>query len=189
MAYASGFGGESGDQQARLLQRMKESSLARSIEHRGISSSSSSSSSMMYKTGRSCFRPLYLMCLSRTILVLGFLFVIWQSYNSEYTHYTIYLYTCHSLTLRFLPTLRRLSTPSTMALLLHTRLSPATMFMHDFLFDFTYIITRTRAECYSSFRLFSLLYTHYILTAVICALYTAVGNYIALAQEARLLRI
>ncbi|OXU26857.1 hypothetical protein TSAR_016615 [Trichomalopsis sarcophagae] len=74
MAYASG---ESGDQ-ARLLQRMKESSLARSIENHG----GSSSSSMMYKTGRSCFRPLYLMCLSRTILVLGFLFVIYQSYNN-----------------------------------------------------------------------------------------------------------
>lgn len=49
-------------------------SLARSIEQ--------GSASMVYKTGR-CFRPLYVMCLSRTILVLGFLFVIWQSYNSE----------------------------------------------------------------------------------------------------------
>ncbi|XP_014206811.1 galactosylgalactosylxylosylprotein 3-beta-glucuronosyltransferase I [Copidosoma floridanum] len=38
--------------------------------------------SMIYKTGRSCFRALYLLCLSRTILVLGFLFVFWQSYTN-----------------------------------------------------------------------------------------------------------
>jgi hypothetical protein len=65
MASARAHGDET-----RLL-RMKET--VRSSEH----------SSMIYRIGR-CLRPFYVMCLSRTILVLGFLFVVWQSYNSEW---------------------------------------------------------------------------------------------------------
>lgn len=37
---------------------------------------------MLYKTSR-IFKPIYVLFLSRTILVVGFLFVIWQSYISE----------------------------------------------------------------------------------------------------------
>ncbi|XP_011499151.1 PREDICTED: galactosylgalactosylxylosylprotein 3-beta-glucuronosyltransferase I [Ceratosolen solmsi marchali] len=64
MAFASAFGDE-----ARLL-RMKET--ARGLEH----------GSMLYKSTGRCFRPFYVMCLSRTILIVGFLFVVWQSYNN-----------------------------------------------------------------------------------------------------------
>ncbi|KAJ8687769.1 hypothetical protein QAD02_023563 [Eretmocerus hayati] len=40
------------------------------------------SSNMMYKNGRGWLRPFYFIFLSRTILVLGFIFVIWQSWNN-----------------------------------------------------------------------------------------------------------